>query len=89
MLGGGMDYFTYDIDGSCVCVWYECGHGHDATWIVHFAMGDKVLSMDGVTALHSDCVQADIARSVGRALQWAGAVRGISRHGTDPLGATS
>lgn len=66
-----MEYFTRSVRGSWVCIWYEVCNEEQAVWIANVVTGKHVVSMDGLVALGTGSVAAEIARSVDRALQWA------------------
>lgn len=66
-----MEYFTGQVRGVWVCVWYEACSDEQVVWIANVVTGDHVVSLDGLVALGTESVAKQITRSVERALLWA------------------
>lgn len=65
-----MKTFTCNFRGARVSVFYAYGSDEEAIWIANVVLGGRVQSIDGATALRSRSIQADIAQSVKRGLEW-------------------
>jgi hypothetical protein len=74
-----MKTFTCNFRGARVCVSYDVSGDEEAIWIADVVLGGRSRSIDGATALGSGCIQAEIAQSVRRGLEWVDKPRGRSR----------
>lgn len=53
-----------------MCITYDGSLGDEVIWIANVVLDGQVQSIDGTTTVRSKHIQAEITRSVIRALEW-------------------